>query len=115
MADGATLRELPPALLLNLRGKAGANAFGSAVAGVLGVTPAVEPNTAATSGDIGLLWLGPDEWLVTAPTEKGELVERLEAALAGMHHSLIDVSHGRVALELDGPQARTVLAQGTSL
>jgi sarcosine oxidase subunit gamma len=115
MADGATLRELPPALLLNLRGEAGADAFGKAVAGVLGVSPAVEPNTAATSGDIGVLWLGPDEWLVTAPTEKGELVERLAAALAGMHHSLIDVSHGRVLLELEGVQARAVLAQAVSL
>jgi sarcosine oxidase, subunit gamma len=115
MAEGVTLRELPPPLLLNLRGEAGANAFGPAVAGVLGVTPAVEPNTAATSGDISVLWLGPDEWLVTAPTEKGELVERLETALAGMHHSLIDVSHGRVVLELEGIQARTVLAQAMSL
>ena len=115
MADGATLRELPPTLLLNLRGNAGAEAFGLAVAGVLGVVPPVEANTVATSGDTSVLWLGPDEWLVTAPSEKGELVERLEAALAGMHHSLIDVSHGRVVLELEGTQARTVLAQSASL
>jgi len=68
-----------------------------------------------TGGDIGVLWLGPDEWLVTAPSDKGELVERLEATMAGMHHSLIDVSHGRIVLELEGVQARTVLAQGTGL
>jgi sarcosine oxidase subunit gamma len=67
MADPTALRELPPPLLLNLRGDAGAEAFTSAVAAVLGVAPPVEPNTVAASGDTGVLWLGPDEWLVTAP------------------------------------------------
>jgi sarcosine oxidase subunit gamma len=115
MVDGATLRELPPPLLLNLRGDAGAEAFGLAVASVLGIAPPIEPSTVATIGEIGVLWLGPDEWLVTAPVEKGELAVQLEAALAGMHCSLIDVSHGRVVLDLEGIHARTVLAQAMSL
>jgi sarcosine oxidase, subunit gamma len=110
-----TLRELPPPLLLNLRGDLGAEEFKSVVAGVLGVSPPAEPNTVATGGEIGVLWLGPDEWLVTAPTESGDLAERLDAALAGQHHSVIDVSQGRVALELEGAEARAVLAEGASL
>ena len=116
MADAASLRELPPPVLLNLRGDAGAQAFGSAVAGVLGLAPPVEPNTAATSGETSLLWLGPDEWLVTATNESAEgLAERLEAALEGLYHLLVDVSAGRVVLELEGPEARAVLAQAISL
>jgi sarcosine oxidase subunit gamma len=116
MADPTALRELPPPLLLNLRGDAGAEAFTSAVAAVLGVAPPVEPNTVAASGDTGVLWLGPDEWLVTAPaTTESALAERLEAALSGLHHSLIDVSAGRAVLELEGAEARAVLAQATSL
>jgi len=116
MADPATLRELTPPLLLNLRGDAAGEAFRSAVAAVLGVAPPVEPNTVAASGEIGVLWLGPDEWLVTAPTAAGgELAERLGSALSEFHNSLIDVSAGRVALELEGPEARAVLAQGLSL
>jgi len=116
MAEPAVLRELAPALLLNLRGEAGLEAFASVVTGMLGVAPPVEPNTVAASGEIGVLWLGPDEWLVTAPAGTGgELSERLETALAGLHHSLIDVSAGRIVLELEGAEARAVLAQGTSL
>jgi sarcosine oxidase subunit gamma len=116
MAEATTLRELPPPLLLNLRGDAGAAAFTSAVSGVLGVAPPVEPNTVAASGEIGVLWLGPDEWLVTAPAAAGsDFAERLESALSGLHHSLIDVSEGRVILELEGADARAVLAQAMSL
>jgi sarcosine oxidase, subunit gamma len=116
MAEPTALRELPPPLLLNLRGDAGAEAFASAVAGVLGVAPPVEPNTVAASGEIAVLWLGPDEWLVTAPAATGSaLADRLGAVLSGLHHSLIDVSAGRVVLELEGAEARAVLAQGTSL
>jgi sarcosine oxidase subunit gamma len=116
MAEPAMLRELPPTLLLNLRGDPGVAAFTSAVAGVLGVAPPVEPNTVATSGEIAVLWLGPDEWLVTAPNESaGGLAVRLETALAGLHHLVVDVSAGRVVLELEGTEARAVLAQGIGL
>ncbi|MGH7122931.1 MAG: sarcosine oxidase subunit gamma family protein, partial [Stellaceae bacterium] len=65
MAELATLRELAPPLMLNLRGDAGAEAFRSAVNAVLGISPPAEPNTVASSGEISVLWLGPDEWLVT--------------------------------------------------
>lgn len=116
MAEPAALRELSPPLLLNLRGDAGLEAFASAVAGALGVAPPVEPNTVAASGEIGVLWLGPDEWLMTAPAATGSaLAERLGAALSGLHHSLIDVSAGRVVLELEGAEARAVLAQGAHI
>jgi sarcosine oxidase, subunit gamma len=116
VAEALPLSELPPPLLLDLRGDAGAAEFSSVVAGVLGVAPPVAPNTVAVSGDIDVLWLGPDEWLVAAPAAiASALAERLEAALAGLHHSLIDVSASRVVLELEGAEARAVLAQGMSL
>jgi sarcosine oxidase subunit gamma len=117
MAEMASsLRELPPPVLLNLRGEASSAEFSSAVSGVLGAAAPDASNTVATSGNIDVLWLGPDEWLIVAHTEAAaDLAERLEAALAGLHHSLVDVSAGRVALELEGAEARAVLAQGMSL
>jgi sarcosine oxidase subunit gamma len=115
MAEPTVLRELPPPTLLNLRGEAGADAFRSAVAGVLGVAPPAEPNTVAASGDIEILWLGPDEWLVVAPGDKSELADRLDAALAALHHSVVDVSQGRIVLELEGPEVRAVLAGAVSI
>jgi sarcosine oxidase subunit gamma len=115
MAEPTALRELPPLLLINLRGDAGADGFRSAIAGVLGVAPPTDPNTVASSGDVSLLWLGPNEWLATAPAGKPDVVDQLETALSGQHHSAIDVSEGRVVLELEGGHARAALAQELSL
>lgn len=111
----ATVREVAPPLLLDLRGDAADPAFVSAAAGVLGIAPPTEPNTAAEAGETSLLWLGPDEWLIVAPATASDLAPRLEAALQGLHHSVCDVSAGRVVLELAGAEARAVLESATSL
>jgi len=111
----ATLRELPAPLLLNLRGDAADPTFASAVSGALGVGAPTEPNTVAVSGETSLLWLGPDEWLIVAPAAVHDLAPRLEAALQGIHHSLCDVSAGRIVLDLAGAEARAVLESATSL
>ena len=111
----ATLREPPHPRLLNLRGDAADAAFAAAVAGVLGTALPTEPNTVAASGETSLLWLGPDEWLIAAPAAGPDLAQQLEAALQGMHHSLCDVSSGRVVFDLAGPEARAVLESATSL
>jgi sarcosine oxidase subunit gamma len=39
----------------------------------------------------------------------------LEAALSGVFHSLVDVSHARVGLSLEGPRAARRLAAGCPL
>ena len=54
-----------------------------------------------------VLWLGPDEWLVVAEPEAAPTIEReLEDALAGHHHSVLDVSANRIVFELiDGLEA----------
>ena len=72
-----------------------------------------EPNTWTRDGGREWLWLGPDEWLVVA--EDGELVAELEGALAGTHHSVVDVSASRVVFELRGDGRFELLEQGCGL
>lgn len=119
MADAAvpvTLQEIAPPVLIDLRGDRGDPAFAAAVEQVLGVAPSDAANTVAGGGELDLLWLGPNQWLAVASAERGiGLARRLDGALDGMHHSVCDVSAGRVVLELAGPEARAVLAQGLSL
>ena len=117
MVDAAatvTRHELSPPTLVNLRGNAGDPAFVAAVTAVLGVSPP-PANSVAKSGELDLLWLGPDEWLVVAPATPADLAQRLDAALQGFHRSVCDGSEGRVVLEIAGPEVRTVLAQGVTL
>jgi len=70
-----------------------------------------EPNTARTSGDRDVLWLGPDEWLIVgAPGAASAIRDELEASLAGLHRSVVDVSANRAVIELTGPSRHDPLA-----
>jgi sarcosine oxidase subunit gamma len=70
-----------------------------------------EPNTTRTSGDRDVLWLGPDEWLVVSgPGAGGAIATELEASLAGLHRSVVDVSANRVVIELAGPSRHDLLS-----
>jgi sarcosine oxidase subunit gamma len=76
----------------------------------------LEPNTVWDDGARAALWLGPDEWLVTGPAgTAGDLVAELEAALDGLHRSIVDVSANRVVLVLGGPDRLEALASGCTL
>ena len=88
-------------------------AAGAALGGALPRTP----NTATTTaGGWSLLWLGPDEWLVTGPAAGANaLADALGSALESKHHTLGDVSAMYVTLALSGPRAREVLMKGCRL
>ena len=110
------MREVPFVGQVNLRGDAADAAFGSKVHGLLGANLPVAANTWNTGSDCQVLWLGPDEWLVTAPDGRNEaLCAALRAALQGIHHSVTDVSANRTVIELSGANARLVLAKGCPL
>ena len=71
---------------------------------------------AAVAGSRAALWLGPDEWLLLAEEGDAELIAgQIEAALAGTHHSCVDVSHRSCGFVVKGPQAATVLNHGCPL
>jgi sarcosine oxidase, subunit gamma len=76
----------------------------------------ITPNTSWEDGARAALWLGPDEWLVLGPPGAAhQIVTEFEAAFEGVHHSVVDVSANRVALELSGPMAKDVLSKGCAL
>jgi sarcosine oxidase, subunit gamma len=71
---------------------------------------------AAVEGDSAALWLGPDEWLlIFGEHSADEPAAALHAGLAGLPHSLVDVSQRQVALEVSGPDAPLLLAAGCPL
>lgn len=110
---GDWLRTPAPASRFILQGGPAARAAAGAAFGV----PLPERACrASTLAERAALWLGPDEQLLLAPAaETDALAARLEAALAGTAHSLVDVSHRQVALELSGPQASAILNSGCPL
>lgn len=113
MADGVTLRALPPVAQLGLRGDAADPGFALRVRDVLGFALPTEPNAVSARDGLAALWLGPDEWLIVgAPAG---LLERLRDALSTMHAAAIDLGASRVVFELAGAGARDVLGKGCAL
>jgi sarcosine oxidase subunit gamma len=65
----------------------------------------------AVAGDVAALWVQPQTWMLVAPAgDEGELARRLKAA-CGDAASVVDQSHGRCVLRIEGAQAASVLAR----
>ncbi len=113
-ATGVTLTGLPPATRFILRGRAAAiEAAGAAFGAAL---PRIACRAATAARDRAALWLGPDEWLLLAPPADGAtLAEALERAMDGHPHSLVEVSHGQVGIEISGEDAIATLNAGCPL
>ena len=108
---GVTISAAPAASRFILRGDV-ANAASAA----FGVAIPTQPLRANQQGARAALWLGPDEYLLIAPEAETESTRAaLGAALAGVPHALVDVSHRQTAILLDGPGAAFLLNSATPL
>ena len=116
-AEGVTLAERSARARFNLRLDAENAEALTAAGAVLGGSLPRTPNTAAsTINGWTLLWLGPDEWLVSGPADEGAALEdALRARLDGKHHALTDVSAMYATLALSGPRSREALMKGCRL
>lgn len=89
-----------------------AERIGTAVGGML----PNQPGEVVLAGELTVLWLGPDEWLVVGPEGSQEdIQDAVSAALAGDHGAVVDVSAHRTVLAVTGPKAREVLNKGCAL
>lgn len=112
---GVRLSEEPFLTQVNLRVQYASPAV-TAVERALGVTVPREPGRVTGDEANAVLWLGPDEWLMTAPD--GHAARVLDTARAAMSDSLgstVDVSANRTTLRLAGPVAREVLEKVCSV
>jgi sarcosine oxidase subunit gamma len=113
LATSPGVRPLPAAARWILRG--GPRVRVAAERG-LGLALPARACRAATASERAALWLGPDEWLlICGEPAADETAAALSAALAGLPHSLVDVSHRQVALEVRGRDAPALLAAGCPL
>jgi sarcosine oxidase subunit gamma len=112
MTANALVRPLPHATRYVLRG--GPQVM-TATGTALGLNISEAACRAAVNGDqAAALWLGPDEQLLIGP-ESAELTATLTPALRDLPHSLVDVSHRQIALEVSGTHAADILNAGCPL
>ncbi|GAA3562795.1 sarcosine oxidase subunit gamma [Amycolatopsis ultiminotia] len=114
-AAGLVVTPEPPVAAVDVRLEApgpGADAFGRA----LGTALPLVPNTWTHTTDGQLIWLGPDEWLVTAEDSAGHELEReLGWIVSAYDGAAVDVSAQRTGIRLRGARARDLLSFGCSL
>ena len=109
---GVTLQERPHLAKVNLRGDAQDDVFRSNVGEAIGAALPTDRNTVVRSGDILVLWLGPDEWLILGPVDaETALADRIRSAVAGRHAAVVDVTDNSTMLQVTGPNAADVIAK----
>ena len=82
----------------------------------LGIDLPTVPNTWVPTADGRVVWLGPDEWLLTSERERPEDLEaRIRDAVVPLGGAAVDVSAQRIAIRLTGSRVRDVLAKGCAI
>lgn len=112
-AQGVTVAALPLARHLNLRVDTG-SAAKAAVETVLGVHLPSPSTWCSAEGGRTVIWLGPDEWLVTEPEDGVSLESSLRAAVSSGVGAVTEQSGQRVSLIVQGG-ATGLLAKGAAL
>jgi sarcosine oxidase, subunit gamma len=108
------LSEEPFVAMVDLRADPEGPAASRASA-LLGLELPTTPSTCVSNASLTAIWMGPDEWLITAGTRSAATLEAQLRAALGEDGAAIDVSAQRTTLRLSGPDAREVLAKGCSL
>lgn len=97
-----------------LRGNAQNAAFLEAAEAALGSALPTQACSFVATNWGNILWLAPDEWLLTCAREhRASLQLILEAALAGVHSQVVDNSGGFTSVVLQGKNARDALSHCT--
>ena len=99
--------------MVDLRGDPENGQFAAAVEAVLGLSLPRRPRTSTAAGDLSVLWLSLDQWLVQCPRERsGDLARDLNRALGAVPSLVVDMSDARTILRLKGEGVRELIMKG---
>jgi sarcosine oxidase subunit gamma len=108
-----SLREITDRGMIDLRGSLDERKFTSAIKKVLGMDLPKVPRTSVHKGDITVLWLSVDQWLVCCPrSDSAKLLDELRKALGSVHSLAVEVSDARSIIRLEGDGVRETLMKG---
>ena len=111
-----SIREISERGMIDLRGSMTDKKFMSAAKSALGVDLPKAPRTSSAFGDVQVLWLSTDQWLVlTGRARVNALLADLRKALGTIHSLAVDVSDMRAIIRLEGDGVRETLMKGSTL
>jgi sarcosine oxidase, subunit gamma len=111
-----SMREISDRGMIDLRGSLTDKKFMAAAKTALGVDLPKAPRTSTTFGDVHVLWLSTDQWLVlTGRARVNALLADLRKALGTIHSLAVDVSDMRAIIRLEGEGVCETLMKGSTL
>ncbi|MGI9351418.1 MAG: sarcosine oxidase subunit gamma [Rhizobiaceae bacterium] len=76
----------------------------------MGLSLPRKPGTTANKGEVSVLWIGPDEWFITAPYGK-QLEKKLNDVKSGLY-SVVSIDHRNTAFTVSGINAAHAINSG---
>ena len=109
--NGITIKELPFVGKINLRGNAKDRDFLSNAGSVLNVLIPTEPNTIITNTELQIIWLSPNEWLLSFFKNKNfiKILNELHNKLNLEKTSTTDVSENKTIIRVEGDKTTELL------
>ena len=102
--NGITIKELPFVGKINLRGNSKDREFMSNTGSILDIVIPTEPNSKIQNTDFQVIWLSPNEWLVSFLNDDHflKIFEELNIKLNPEKTSVTDISENKTIIRIEG-------------
>ena len=109
--NGISIQELPFVEKINLRGDTKDRDFMSNAGAVLDILIPTEPNTKIQNKDLQVIWLSPNEWLLSFLNENHffRILEELNNKLNPEKTSITDISENKTVIRIEGNYTKELL------
>ena len=109
--NGITIEELPFVGKINLRGNTKDRDFLSNAGSVLDVLIPTEPNTIITNTELQIIWLSPNEWLLSFFKNENfiKIFNELNTRLNPEKTSITDISENKTVIRIEGNKTTELL------
>jgi len=109
--NGIYIEELPFIEKINLRGDAKDRDFMSNAGSVLDILIPTEPNTKIQNKDLQVIWLSPNEWLLSFLNDNNflRILEELNNKLNPEKTSITDISENKTVIRIEGNHTTELL------
>ena len=111
--NGISIQELPFVEKINLRGDPKDRDFISNAGAVLDILIPTEPNTKIQNKDLQVIWLSPNEWLLSFLNESNffRILEELNNKLNPEKTSITDISENKTIIRIKGKYSTELLSK----
>ena len=106
---GTNIQELAFINKINLRINTKNTDYMKICGQILNTILPTKPNTFTKNGNLKIIWLSPDEWLIT--NEDDNLFSKLKNEIGDLEASVTDVSENRTIVRLSGEKIYTLLSK----